>query len=80
MFSSFLKYKEFFSGYIDPRSSTINKENLVNLLPKLGMQFQENVLEGAELKENLYEYETAFKLALINYGQKLNNTLITKLS
>ena len=76
MFSSILKYKALFTPYIDFRSSSISKENLIKLLPKLGLKFQIGPLEGAEIKENLYEYESAFKLSLVEYGKNINNKVV----
>lgn len=75
MFSSFMRYEYLLSNYTEPKSSSITKENLIRLLPKLGMKFQENTLEEAEITENLYDYEIAYKLSFINYGINLNKTL-----
>jgi len=71
MMCSFLKYKALFSNYVDFRVSSISKQTLKDLLPKLGMKFKEDVLENSEIRENFYEYEAAFKLSLVNYANLL---------
>ena len=66
-----MKFKELFADYIDYRSSSIAKATFMKLLPKFGFQFQEDILEKAEINENFYEYEAAFKLTLVNYSRNL---------